>query len=68
MVTRTDENDLSSYIIPSIGVRINLADVSDSLPVWTLMNSVNNRGDILGSGGPQFFNAEHVFLLERVGH
>jgi hypothetical protein len=33
---------------------------------WTLIDDINNRGDIVGSGGPDYFNIEGTFLLERI--
>jgi hypothetical protein len=44
-----------------------LADLTDtSFPAWSLILSVNNKGDLLGVGGSQYFNQEHTFLLQRV--
>jgi len=44
-----------------------LADLADALPIWTSMIDVNDRGDILGSGGRTQFNVDDSFLLEHVG-
>lgn len=43
-----------------------LADITDTLPVWTLMSDINDHGDILGVGGSAYFVAEHTFVLKRV--
>jgi hypothetical protein len=47
----THSRDLNSYIVPRLNVQLKLADLADALPVWTSMVNVNDRGDILGSGG-----------------
>jgi hypothetical protein len=66
VITFTSRNDQSSYIVPGPGLRIDLADITDGLPPWNIIDDVNARGDLLGSGGDQYFNAEHTFILERV--
>jgi hypothetical protein len=67
VITRPScRTDLNSYVVPAPGVRVKLADISDTLPAWTLMNDINERGDILGAGGPACFFAEHSFVLKRV--
>jgi hypothetical protein len=59
--------DLNSYLVPRPGVRLKLADlVDDPLPVWTSITDVNNRGDMIGSGGSAPFQPSSVFLLQRV--
>jgi len=65
LIVVTQTNDGNSYIIPQPGVRLNLADLTTGLPVWTLMADVNNNGDVLGGGGGSPFNIEHEFLLEQ---
>ncbi len=66
VITWTDVADQSSYIVPTPGVRINLADVSDHFPAWSSIVGVNDEGDLIGGGGSQYFNEEDTFLLERV--
>jgi hypothetical protein len=66
VITRTVPPDLNSYIVPKPNVRIKLADITETLPAWTLMSDVNDHGDILGVGGSSSFNVEHTFLLKRV--
>ena len=66
LIVITNTSDLNSYIVPEPGVRVSLADITDTLPVWTLMLDINERGDILGVGGQTAFNAEHSFVLKRV--
>jgi hypothetical protein len=63
--------DPNSYLVPRPGVRLRLADISDRLPFfWTLIEDINERGDIVGQGGPDYFDTEGTFLLERIdgGH
>src|SRR5205823_3556867 len=48
------------------GVRLKLADITDTLPAWTWMHDISERGDILGEGGPTCFFSEHSFVLKRV--
>ena len=68
VITDTDPADLGSYLVPRPGVRLNLADLTEGpLPVWTLIIDINNRGDLIGIGGPQQFFADSAFLLRRVG-
>jgi hypothetical protein len=66
IITRTSRSDMYSYLVPRPGTRLNLADLADTLPRWTLISSINERGDIVGIGGSSYFNAESTFLLERV--
>ncbi len=66
LVVITDTNDLNSYLVPSPGLRLNVADLTTGLPAWSLIRDVNNRGDLLGGGGPDRFFLEHSFLLERI--
>jgi hypothetical protein len=66
-VVRPDD-DLSSYLVPRPGVRLNLADLTESpLPPWTIIVDINNRGDLIGFGGPERGLVESVFLLRRGG-
>jgi hypothetical protein len=63
---RRPDNDLSSYLVPWPGVRLNLADLTDGpLPPWTLIVDINNRGDLIGVGGDSRFDISSVFLLRR---
>jgi len=57
----------NSYIVPRAGVRLNLADLTDTLPPWTLIASVNDGGDLVGFGGTVAGTIEESFLLRRVG-
>lgn len=66
VITNTSRSDLNSYIVPRPNVRRKLADLADALPIWTLITDVNDNGDLIGSGGSSYFNAEDAFLLERV--
>jgi hypothetical protein len=58
-----------SYIVPEVGVRLNLADITnDELVPLRFIYDVNNRGDMVGIGfrfTPDFL-ADN-FLLQRVG-
>jgi hypothetical protein len=68
LIVITDTNDLNSYLVPRPGVRLNLADLTEgSLPVWTLIVDINNRGDLIGFGGESRGELSSVFLLRRVG-
>jgi hypothetical protein len=59
--------DPNSYLVPRRGVRLRLADITDRLPFfWTLIEDINERGDIVGSGGPDYFSVDGNFLLERI--
>ena len=66
VITRTNPPDLNSYVVPAPGVRLKLADITDTLPVWTLMFDINDHGDILGVGGDAYFVGGHTFVLKRV--
>ncbi|WGJ15217.1 hypothetical protein QEV83_02640 [Methylocapsa sp. D3K7] len=66
VITRTSLPDLNSYVVPKPDVRVKLADITDTLPIWTAMLDINDHGDILGLGGSSYFNIEHTFLLKRV--
>lgn len=66
IITDTSRSDMYSYLVPRPGTRLNLADLADTLPRWTLIYSINERGDIAGVGGSSFYNIESTFLLERV--
>ncbi|RKH62946.1 hypothetical protein [Corallococcus llansteffanensis] len=66
IITRTSSSDMYSYLVPRPGTRLNLADLADTLPRWTLISDINERGDIVGVGGSSYFNIENTFLLERV--
>lgn len=59
-------NDLNSYLVPRIGVRLKLADLADRLPPWTSIRSVNDHGDLVGVGGQVQYQPEESFLLRRV--
>jgi hypothetical protein len=59
--------DPNSYLVPRPGVRLRLADISDRLPFfWTVIEDINDRGDMVGQGGPDYFDTEGSFLLERI--
>jgi hypothetical protein len=65
---RAPESDLSSYLVPRRGVRLNLADLTKGpLPAWTFIRDINNRGDLIGWGGEERDSATSFFLLRRVG-
>lgn len=69
VITRTSSGggDPNSYLVPRPGVRLKLADISDQLPfVWTGIADINERGDMVGEGGPDFFDVEGTFLLEHI--
>lgn len=67
VITNTSERDLNSYLVPKPGIRLNLADLVDTtFPRWTLISSINKHGDMVGSGGGSFGNADDTFLLERI--
>ena len=61
-------SDLSSYLISRPGVRFKIADlvVDGSLPVWTDISDINDRGDIVGNGSPSRFTYDTGFLLQRI--
>lgn len=67
VVTRTSREDLESYLVPAPNVRLKIRELvrDGTLPVWNEIRAVNDRGDLLGSGGPAYFNNETNFLLER---
>jgi hypothetical protein len=73
LIVVTATTDLSyqpegrSYLVPRAGVRLNLADLTDTLPPWTLIASVNDGGDLVGFGGTVAGTIEESFLLRRVG-
>jgi hypothetical protein len=53
----------NSYLVPKPGVRLNLADLVENLPPeqdLSLIEQINNHGDMIGSG-PQ-----GTFLLQRI--
>ncbi len=58
--------DLNSYLVPRPGVRLKLADLTDSLPAWTLVKGINSRGDLIGSAGASDSNVDFDFLMERI--
>jgi hypothetical protein len=66
LIVISDTSDLNSYLVPRPGVRLNVADLTDSLPTWTRMFSINARGDMVGWGGSQRFQRESTFLLQRL--
>jgi len=54
----------TSYLVPKPGVRLNLADLVENLPVGQNLDSItamNNRGNMIGS------SSTDDFLLERIG-
>ena len=70
VITDVLTSDRTSYIVPRPGVRLNLADLTDSIPPVPLrfINDINNRGDLVGFGflssnGNSVFDD---FLLQRV--
>jgi hypothetical protein len=65
VITDTAGPDLGSYLVPAPGVRLRLADLSDHLPTWTVIQGVNGRGDLVGAGGSSRAIIEETFLLER---
>jgi hypothetical protein len=58
--------DPNSYIVPEPNLRLNLADLADTLPIWTEILDLNGPGDLIGWGGSSRSNIDDVFLLERV--
>jgi hypothetical protein len=67
LIVITDTTDLNSYLVPRPGVRLNLADLTEGpLPAWTLILDINDRGDLIGFGGPQRGSITSNFLLRRV--
>ena len=52
LIVITDTYDSNSYIVPAANVRLNLGDITNRLPAWTSIYGVNNKGDIVGIGGP----------------
>ena len=66
LIVITDTSDLKSYLVPWQGVRLNVADLTVSLPTWTRMFSINARGDMVGWGGSQRFRRKSTFLLQRL--
>jgi hypothetical protein len=62
VITQTSDNN--SYLVPSPGVRWNMADLTRGLPSWTDMVDMNDRGDVLGFGGASNGDASHTFLLQ----
>jgi hypothetical protein len=58
--------DTGTYLYPRPGVRLPLAELSDTeLPLVTIIDDVNERGDLLGWGGSAPGYIEDFFLLER---
>jgi hypothetical protein len=54
----------NSYLVPEPGVRLNLADLVENLPVGVNLSfilDINNHGDMIGLG------SQGAFLLERIG-
>ena len=66
LIVITDTTDAASYLVPRKNVRLNLADLTDRLPPWTLIVDVNDRGDLVGFGGRTRGQVEESFLLRRV--
>ncbi|SDH57012.1 hypothetical protein [Nitrosomonas sp. Nm132] len=61
----------NSYLIPSPGVRLNLADLVTDMPpehgsLW-FVQAINNHGNIIGSTLTSDFFSSFNFLLERTG-
>lgn len=66
LIVITDTTDGGSYLVPAKNVRLNLADLTDRpLPPFTRIVGVNERGDLVGFGGPQRYQTEESFLLVR---
>jgi len=66
IVITDDRREGKSYLLPKPGVRLDLADITTgALPAYTFIVDVNERGDLLGSGGPQPFSQDTNFLLRR---
>lgn len=62
VISAIPAND-TSYIVPKPGVRLNLADLVENLPVGQNLRyilDINNHGDMIG------FGDQGDFLLERV--
>jgi hypothetical protein len=58
-----------SYLVPEPGVRVNLADLVENLPVGLNLSTIldiNNHGDMIGRS-VQGFVIQDWFLLERTG-
>ncbi len=69
-VTRPLTEFRNSYLVPKPGVRLNLADLVTGEPadLGIFPQAINNRGNILGYAGPNFFSRSEFFLLERIDH
>lgn len=69
-ITRPLTEFRNSYLVPKPGVRLNLADLVTGEPadLGIFPQAINNRGNILGYAGPNFFSRSEFFLLERIGH
>ncbi len=66
LIVITDTDDLNSYLVPRTNVRLKLADLTDTLPPWTVITGVNDHGDLIGVGGPAQGQIDESFLLQRV--
>lgn len=66
LIVITDTSDGASYLVPSAGKRVDLADITDRLPPWTSIYDINARGDLVGFGGPEIGEVAESFLLQRV--
>jgi hypothetical protein len=59
----------NSYLVPKPGVRLNLADLVENLPLGQNLSEIldiNNHGDMIG-WSVEGFSIQDVFLLERTG-
>lgn len=64
-------SNLNAHLIVRPGVRLKVADllVEGTLPVWTDIVGINERGDMVGFGATDtFLYNSGTFLLQRVGH
>jgi hypothetical protein len=62
-VTAPPSESGNSYLVPEPGVRVNLADLVENLPVGANLSrilDINNHGDMVGRG------SHGAFLLERI--
>jgi hypothetical protein len=70
-VTSPASESDNSYLVPSPGVRLNLADLVTGMPsehgsLW-FVQAINNHGNIIGSTLTSDFFSSFNFLLERTG-
>ena len=66
----TNSEDANSYLVPSPGTRLNLADITANAPagvLLTLVQSIDNAGNIVGYALDDNFDF-FPFLLTPLGH